>query len=285
MNRLQKKCVIGTAGVHLLLLLILFAGPAFFSRRSKVNDVAVLDVIPASLVDGLLSSGEPDAAPPPPAPVAPPQPAPPAPVVVTPPTPPAPPAPPVKVEKTEPDPTPDKLSPDSLKPVVKPAKTEPHKISTTLVTHKVPKNSPNTSTADSLQAQQAQQDRQARAIGSALRSLKNNLTTGTKVGIPGTGTASYASYGTVIVSIYRHAWVPPDGMASDNAVVRFSVTIASDGTVISARITEPSGDANIDSAVQRMLDRVSFIAPFPEGVTERQRSYPINFNATRRSIE
>jgi TonB family protein len=278
MNRLQKKCVIGTAGVHLLLLLILFVGPAFFSHRSKVNDVEVLDVIPANLVDGLLSSGEPDAAPPPPAPVAPPQPAPPAPVVI----PPAPPAPPVKVEKTEPDQTPDKLSPDSLKPVVKPAQTEPRKISTTLVTRKVPKNSPNTSTTDSLQAQQ---DRQARAIGSVLRSLKNNLTTGTKVGIPGTGTASYASYGTVIVSIYRHAWVPPDGMASDNAVVRFSVTIASDGTVISARITEPSGDANIDSAVQRMLDRVTFIAQFPEGATERQRTYPINFNATRRSIE
>ncbi len=273
MNRLQKKCVIVTAGVHLLLIVILFVGPAFFYSKPKVNGEPTIDMIPDKVIDGLLSSGEPDAAPPPPAPVAPPQPTPPAPVV----TPPAPPPMPVKVEKTEPDQTPDKLSPDSLKPVVKTSKTEPRKINTTLVTRPTPKNSPV--------SDNSQQQRQAQAISGALQRLKGNLTPGTKVGIPGTGTASYASYGTVIVSVYRHAWVPPDGMASDNAIVKFSVTIANDGTVISSRITDPSGDANIDSAVQRMLDRVTFIAPFPEGATEQQRSYPINFNATRRTLE
>ncbi len=35
MNRLQKKCVIATAGFHLLLLVILFVGPAFFWSREK----------------------------------------------------------------------------------------------------------------------------------------------------------------------------------------------------------------------------------------------------------
>jgi colicin import membrane protein len=265
MNRLQKKCVIGTAGIHLLLLVILFVGPAFFSPRPKVNGEPTIDVIPAKLVDGLLSSGEPDAAPPPPAPAF---------------IPPQPPPTPEKVVKPEPDRMPDKLSPDSLTPVVKTPKTEPRKINTTLVTRPTPKNSPTTSNT-----LQSQQDRQAQAISGALQRLKGNLTPGTKVGMPGTGTASYASYGTVIVSVYRHAWVPPDGMASDNAIVKFSVTIASDGTVISSRITDPSGDANIDSAVQRMLDRVTFIEPFPEGATEKQRSYPVNFNATRRTLE
>jgi colicin import membrane protein len=268
MNRLQKKCVIATAGVHLLLLVILFVGPAFFYSRPKADDLQVLDVIPANLVDGLISSGEPDAAPPPPAPVAPPQP-----------TPPAPPPMPEKVEKDEPVKPPDKLSPDSLKPVVKTPKPEPRKISTQLVTRTAPKNSPAANNS------QQQQQRQMQAISGALQRLKGNLTPGTKVGIPGTGTASYASYDTVIVSVYRHAWMPPDGMASDNAIVKFSVTIASDGTVISSRITDPSGDANIDSAVQRMLDLVTFIAPFPEGATEKQRSYPVNFNATRRTLE
>jgi TonB family protein len=74
-------------------------------------------------------------------------------------------------------------------------------------------------------------------------------------------------------------------MSSDNVTVQFKVTIANDGTVINARITSSSGDSNIDSAVQRMLNRVSFIAPFPEGATEKERSYTINFNATRQSIE
>ena len=60
--------------------------------------------------------------------------------------------------------------------------------------------------------------------------------------------------------------------------IKVSVTIASDGTVISARIITPSGDASVDASVQRTLDRVTYIAPFPEGATEKERTYIINFN-------
>src|SRR5215469_16436602 len=93
MNRLQKKCVIGTAGIHLLLLTILIFGPAFFNRQPK-TDNTVLDVIPANLVDAALNSGVRDAQAPQPTPIPPsllqppppPQPAP-EPKVVQPPTP------------------------------------------------------------------------------------------------------------------------------------------------------------------------------------------------------
>ena len=70
-------------------------------------------------------------------------------------------------------------------------------------------------------------------------------------------------------------------MAADNVNVLFKVTIARDGTVISAHIVTPSGDPNVDAAIQRMLDRVTFIAPFPESMTENEKTYPINFTATR----
>jgi protein TonB len=274
MNHLQKKCVIGTAGVHLLLAVILVVGPAFFYSKPKADDLQVLDVIPANLIDAAFNSGVANAAPPPPAPVAPPQPPPPVPVV----TPPAP--VPEKVEKTEPVKPPDKLSPDSLKPVEKTSKTEPRKvqISTQRVARTAPKNSPTTDNSQ-------QQQQQARAFQSALQRLKNNLTSGTTIDMPGNSSVASANYDAVVESFYKHAWMPPDGMANDNALVKFTVSIASDGTVISARITEPSGDANVDSAVQRMLGRVTFIAPFPDGATEKQRSYPINFKATRRTLE
>ena len=68
MNRLQKKCVLGTAGVHLLLLVILFVGPAFFYSRPKPDDMQVLDVIPANLIDAAFNSGVANAVPPPPGP-------------------------------------------------------------------------------------------------------------------------------------------------------------------------------------------------------------------------
>ena len=64
MNRLQKKCVIATAGFHLLLLLILVFGSAFFSPRPKPDDTQLLDVIPANLIDAAFNSGVRNATPP-----------------------------------------------------------------------------------------------------------------------------------------------------------------------------------------------------------------------------
>ena len=73
-------------------------------------------------------------------------------------------------------------------------------------------------------------------------------------------------------------------MASAEAVIRFSVTISRDGNVISSHIVNSSGDASVDNAVQRMLDRVSFIGEFPDDSKDRQRTYNIDFNATRTSM-
>jgi TonB family protein len=266
MNRLQKKCVMATAGVHLLLLVILFVGPAFFYSRPKTDDLQVLDVIPAHLIDAAFNSGVANAQPPPPAPAAPPQPPPPVPVV----TPPVP--VPEKIVKAEPVKPPDKLSPDSLKPVEKTSKTEPPKpqISTKLVTRTVSKNSPATDNSQ-------QQQRLAQASRSALRNLKSNLASAKTVDMPGNSSVAYANYATVVKSVYEQAWILPNDVA-DNANTKVSVTIANDGTVISARIITPSGDAGLDASVQRTLERVKFIAPFPEGATEKERTYTINFN-------
>ena len=248
MNRLQKKCVIATAGAHLLLIVILFVGPAFFYSKPKADDLQVLDVIPANLIDAEFNSGVANAAPPPPAP------------------------PPEKIEKAEPVKLPDKLSPDNLLPVEKTSKTEPRKIqiSTLLVARPALKNSPTTDNSQ-------QQQRQARAIRSALRNLKSNLASATTVDMPGNSSVAYANYATVVKSVYEQAWILPNDV-SDNANTKVSVTIANDGAVISARIITPSGDAGLDASVQRTLERVKSIAPFPEGATEKERTYIINFN-------
>src|SRR5471032_317304 len=94
MNRLQKKCVIATAGFHLLLLVILFVGPAFFNSKPKVDDSQVLDVIPPNLIDAAFSSGVKNATPPAPTPI------------VTPPPPQPTPAPPAPTPVVQPAPAP-----------------------------------------------------------------------------------------------------------------------------------------------------------------------------------
>ena len=117
-------------------------------------------------------------------------------------------------------------------------------------------------------------------IGATARSLRNDVAPGTTIEAfgPGGGGEAYASYDQVVQSIYWHAWTPPEDTASDEAITKATVTIESDGTVLSARILKPSGDASVDKSVQRTLDRVTFIARFPEGAKDKQRTYKINFN-------
>jgi TonB family protein len=265
MNRLQKKCVIATAGFHLLLLVILFVGPAFFWSREKPDDTPVLDMIPANLVDSA-STGVKGA-----------QPLPPAPAVVPPQPQPAPPEPKTIVQPAPaPQPTiADRLkklfTPEPAKPTPVTTENQSHtpKISLTPVTRIVPKNTstPTKTTPDN-----------SKAIKSALQALRANLSSSTTIDMPGNSSAAAANYAQVVKSVYEQAWTPPDDTASDDANIKVRVTITSDGTVISARVIAPSGDASVDTSVRNTLERVQFIAPFPSGSTDTERTYIINFN-------
>jgi TonB family protein len=293
MSRLQKKCFIAASGFHLLLLLILMVGPAFLAAHTKKpveTDLPVLEFIPLDLTDKPFSGGgTPNVTPPPPAPPAPaPQVTPPAPVPQPPkPTfieklfPPDPPQP-EKSEKPE-KPAPEKPEVDPLasKKVVKPAPTV--SLKKVIITAKnsntsskpVKKSDPE---AEARAEQLAANKARAAAIGKSLTSLKNNLSSGTSVEIPGPGGAAYANYAQVVKSVYTQAWIAPDDVADDSATTKVNVTIARDGTVVSASIINPSGSGPVDRSVQQTLNRVKFVAPFPDGAKEGERSFIINFN-------
>jgi TonB family protein len=264
MNRLQKKCAIATAGIHLLLLTILIVGPAFFNPQPKPDNTQLLDVIPSNLIDAELNSGVRNATPPAPVPVVTPPPLP------TPPTPTVQPAPqpvvtpqPMFMEKVG-----KIFRSEPVKPAPEKTEAQPHKIqvNTQLVTRTTPKNSTSKPQPNS------------HAVNTALTTLRKNLSSPTEVNLLGDSTVAYANYASVVKSVYDQAWTLPDSIANDDENIKVTVTIASDGTVISARILEQAGDAPVDASVQRTLDRVTFVAPFPEGSADKQRTYIINFN-------
>ncbi len=283
MSRLQKKCLIATVGFHLLLVLTILFGAAFFTNHPKPDDTQVLNVIPSTTIDAMFNSGVKNPQPPAPTPIVQP-PQPPQPQVQPTPPPPKPVVtPPEPVKPVEPVKPPEKLSPDDLKPiepVEKPAKPAPKKpeISLTPVVRKIPKVSPDTSEADAAREAKEAKRKAAAAFAKALASIKNNSSTATTVEMPGTGSVSYANYASVVKSIYERAWTPPDDTASDDAITKVSVTIGSDGSVITSHVVNPSGDARVDASVQRTLDRVNFVAPFPDGAKEKERTFIINFN-------
>jgi TonB family protein len=279
MNRLQKKCLIAAAGTHLLVVVAVLCS-GFITSKPKVDDSQVLDMIPANLVDAAVNSGVKGAKPPPPTPI------------VKPPEPPTPTAelPKPVVKPVEPVKPPEPIQPADLKPADLPEpKPKPkHEVQPDLkpVVHKK-QIVPDTSAEDAAkeaakEAKEAKRLRDARlkAIREAANTIRENTSavTTTVFGPTGDSTSAVANYANVVKSVYTQAWTPPEDTASDDANVKVSVTIANDGRVISAHILDRSGDTSVDRSVQKTLDRVHDIAPFPDGSTDQERTYIINFN-------
>lgn len=290
MNRLQKKCLVASAGVHLLMALILFIGPGFISSRSKQDDMPILNFVPVKTVDELMSGGgNPNAKPPAPTPVQPPsqpQTQPPPQVIA--------PMPKPQPEKVrEPDPPkeiqPIKREADSLEPAKDHKKIE---ISTTLVNRKRDTNTDKKAREEAQARQDAKAEadarrRLARQIGRAADHIGSEMSDATSVEMPGPGGGGvpYANFLQNVKSVYANAWLLPDGVVDDEATTVASVTIARDGTVVSARITRLSGDSIVDRSVQATLDRVRSVgAPLPENSKDDQRTVTINFNVKAKRL-
>lgn len=275
MNRLHKKCFFMSAGIHLLLAALLFVGPGFLGANSREEMIQVIDFVPEKLVaEAVAGGGNPNAA----AVQAPPQP------VAPPPTP-----PPVRNVAPEPEPEPDPEPPrKSREPERKqaepdPASVEPAqklpKVSTVVKRSTKATNARKLADARQRQVNEARQRLAGQLSGAASRigSKTGSATVVEQYG-PGGGGPTYAGYVMEVQRVYFNAWAPPEDTARDNAVVRARVTIARDGRVTSAVPLDFSGDAQVDESVRMTLNRVRFIAPFPEGSKDKEVTYIIKFD-------
>ncbi len=283
MSRMQKKCVIASTGMHLLLALVLFVGPGFLSSSSRAPDaMPVLDFVPFKTVDALVSGGgDPKGGLPAPAPRPQPQPQP-QPVV-------QPSPPPEKVREPEPvketaKPRPSEEESLEVSDTKKPRKIE---ISTRLVKRDTRNSAKAKADAEAKADAKAWSDAQrriAREFGNVVNSLDGAASGATSVALkgPGGGGIPYANFLQAVKSVYARAWVVPDGVQNDEANTVASVTIARDGTVISSKIIQRSGDPLVDASVQATLDRVRYAAPLPDDAKEDRRTVTINFNVKAR---
>jgi protein TonB len=264
MNRTQKKCVVASTGLHLLLVLILFIGPAFLSSNQESENRPLIDFIPLKTIDEALSGGgnpnaraqQPIAQPPAPQP----QRVAPQPVRQ--------PAPPKPLER-EPEP-----------PKKQPAKDLPDISLKKLTRRETSKPAKQKSVAPSNARANAQQTQLAKAAQNAVQNIRQGISSSTSVELsgPGGGGVPYANFNDSIKKIYTEAWLVPDGVTDDSATATASVTIARDGTVLNAHIISRSGNALADESVQAVLRRVTRAVPLPDGAKESQRTVTIKFN-------
>ncbi len=295
MNRMQKKCVIASAGIHVLLVVILFVGPAFLApKNSPVPDMPLLDFVPFETVDALVSGGgDPNARPPAAQPNVRPQLA--APVIETPQ--PTPVREPEQKQEPEPEPeaapekshevTPEKSTEAALEPTPK-ARKKPQISLKPVIRKGGSGESKAAKEASDRDAREYAEGRQklARAIGSAANGIPGSIGGSTDVRLfgPGGGGVPYANFLQAVKTVYTRAWVLPDGVTDDNATVAVEVTIGRDGTVLGHRILRSSGNGAVDQSVRATLEAVTYAAPLPRDAKENQRSVSINFNVKAKRL-
>ncbi len=273
MGKLKRSFVAGSFVLHAVIIALLVLGPVLLAKREE--KVQVIDLIPSEIVDQILTPK----------------------VAITPPAPtqtkpkpkPAPPKPkPVKITKPKPKPTPPKPKPVKItKPKPKPAPPKPKPVKITKPKPKIKVNlKPTVRRPDSsrVKAQQEAAERARKAdaqrqqsLNKSLNRLSSNLSGSTAVKAP-LGRLASANYESLIRRKYMDATFHP-GAISGDPVAKVRIVIARGGNVLSARILNSSGVVSWDRAVQKSLDRVKHIGPFPKAISGAQKTFTLNFNS------
>ena len=135
-----------------------------------------------------------------------------------------------------------------------------------------------------LKAQQeaAERARKANAkrqetLNNSINRLSSNLSGSTAVNAP-LGRLAAANYESLIRKKYMDATFHP-GAINRDPVVKVRLVIARSGNVLSAQIINNSGVTSWDRAVQKSLDRVKHIAPFPKSISGSKKTFTLNFNS------
>lgn len=270
MDRLQKKCLIVSVGMHGFLLLVLLFGSAFFVSRKKPLDLPAMRVVPQTLVDAALSGGggDPKVAPSSdkikgetlvPQPTPPPQP-----VRAEPPKP--------QPQQSKPEPTKLALVPTTRKVAAR-TTTSSRPLKLTPVNSSSPEKPITTSKTDN-----SAREKLAQELGKTVQGLRSGFSQGTAVNVNGPGGAAFANYAQWVKQVYEDAWIVSDEITDEDSTAKVTVTISRSGHVTASRIERRSGNPALDKSVERTLARVRFVAPFPEGSTDAERTFTINFN-------
>lgn len=316
MDRSQKKCLIASASLHGFLCLLLVFSSAFFVAKEKPVTFSKLQFVPSKFVEDAMAGGggNPNIArtddvqkgsetapkqlinPPPQAarqqlPVPPPPAPDPEPVKPE----------PKRTEKKAPEPKPEPATAKN-KPTPKPVEIAKPKISDKPVPTKpridLSELKPVTRTADDKRKQQEEAEAReaqrqhnaavaaanaarqqiAKRFNQAAGDLQRGFATGTKIDVGGPGGEAYASYGMFVQDAFDKAWIVLQDLSDDDSVATIRVRVSREGRVLEARFLQRSPNATMNKSVQRAMDAVKKLPPFPDFIKESERTFTIEFN-------
>jgi outer membrane biosynthesis protein TonB len=260
MNRLNKKCCIASTGVHLLVGLVAFVGPAFTSSDNTVEEKThiISLVLPPDESDEPDPGGQSEAA-------------------VSPDT---------RRSAVVPDPMepaesapPELVREPSFRSQKQPAPRKLPRVSTDVTFRNKPPLSPSPDRGKSMRSE-------ASTLPDAFFEAGNRVRKGGSAPTiiepsPGRfdGGAPNSSYSDLVRAVYDRAWILPADVSARAAAVTVRVIIRRDGTVRSTEFITSSSDARFDASIQNVLKQVSTIGqPFPEWDEARERPYVLRFD-------
>lgn len=123
-------------------------------------------------------------------------------------------------------------------------------------------------------------ENRSKAAARMMGRLATGLSSGTEISMPGPGGEAYASYKSILKTIYERAWEArkPSSVSAEHSTVTASVTIARDGSIVTFRMLSSSGVPGVDRSIERVLRETTRVPPFPEGAKDLERTFQINFN-------
>ena len=114
------------------------------------------------------------------------------------------------------------------------------------------------------------------ALSGIVGKVDTGLARTTNIEMPGPGGEAFINYADLIWTKYYQAWVAPD-VSNVRNPTRVEIVVTKDGRVISSNIIKSSGNTQLDNSVRQALARVARLPAFPEGATDAQRTFRINF--------
>jgi TonB family protein len=298
MNRLEKKCFIGSVAFHGLLAVVLVFGSAFLSSSDKYQKIPPIITMHAPPTDrDIASGGNPNANPPP---AAPPKPEPPPPQPDPPPV-----REPVKHKEDEPEPQPKPPKEVVKTPDKEKTPTPKDKAIETAKTTKPPLNLKSVRRTNDLTAAQkemaakrdaaekqrkeewnkyaAQQRAMVREFGNIVGNVTSGLGKNTVAEPIGPGAQAYANYASLIIERYKAAVYASQPQSDQDADAIIRVVVARDGTVRSSQWVQRTSNPILNKAVDRAMSSVRSLPAFPAEAKDSERTFNITiaFEAKR----
>jgi protein TonB len=308
MNRFEKKCFIGSAALHGLLLVVFLFGAAFLPSKKPEKMPPVITFYDATMTDRLIASGgNPNGNPEPPAPA----------------------RQPVKVEAPQPQP-PQPPKPEPVKPKepdqvkvveprkdvklvekkekgevpVQPPKKQPDKkltetaiakprVNTTLTRRtndlarlereRADKEARDRKDREEMARYNAERQRIAAQVGGIIGGVGKSLSKSTVAMPIGPGAEAYVNYASLVGETYKRAVYAEHPQSDEDVEALIRVVVSRDGSVRNSQWVRRTGNPVLNKAVERAMNRVRSLPEFPPEAKDSERSFNITiaFEAKR----